>query len=577
MSFVPRRYEEIVRDLLTTLTGGTVRETLVVPPGEDPIALAKLRDRPVRRISHLQGVTSIGVGDAAREIPYRFTAADFELVSSNGDESEKDAIRFRDGGRRPVPGSTVVVNYYPVHTDPLPLTDLNVGSVTRTLMESFARELALAYLQLEHVYDSAFLETAEGGSLDRVVALVGVRRLPPALPVARLRFSRQTGSAGRVTVPSGTAVTDDKGNRYLTVRELTLEPGEASREVFAAGDGPGTEPVEAGALNRLEVLVAGISEVTNPEPARRQSAPETDEQLRERARGALHGVVRGTVNALRFGLLSVPGVKSVTIVEAPHGVPGEVRLEISYGDDSQTVRQTVARTIDALRPAGVRVISGEAARKRVNLRVELTLAGTGLPPDELKALTSAIESRVAGYLSNLPPGATVRRAKLLALVLESSGVADARVVLLPEGEPEVEELSLETGQVLDVVRPFSFPAPATEEQPGAVRAAKAAVSLFLPVHLQAGVTLAEASAAIQTALATHLGSRTPSTPLTVDGLAAAIRDDSRYVLVRRDVIVTVESDGRFLQLTDGVGAYVPAEGETLEKSTVNVEPREGGA
>jgi hypothetical protein len=61
----------------------------------------------------------------------------------------------------------------------------------------------------------------------------------------------------------------------------------------------------------------------------------------------------------------------------------------------------------------------------------------------------------------------------------------------------------------------------------------------------------------------------------VDGLAAAIRDDSRFGLARGEVVVTVEGGGRFLQLTDGVGSYTPASNELLQKGEITVEPREG--
>ena len=90
------------------------------------------------------------------------------------------AIRFRPKARRPAPNSTLIVNYYPVHLARTPLTDVNVGSVVRTLLETTAREMAVQYAQVQQVYDSAFVETSTGDSLDKVVALVDVRRLRPA-------------------------------------------------------------------------------------------------------------------------------------------------------------------------------------------------------------------------------------------------------------------------------------------------------------------------------------------------------------------------------------------------------------
>jgi uncharacterized phage protein gp47/JayE len=58
------------------------------------------------------------------------------------------------------------------------LSDLTPGSVTRTLAEAFARELAQAYEQLGEVYDSAFLDTATGDSLELLIAELCPRRPP---------------------------------------------------------------------------------------------------------------------------------------------------------------------------------------------------------------------------------------------------------------------------------------------------------------------------------------------------------------------------------------------------------------
>lgn len=575
MTYVSRSYEEIVRDMLTTLTGGTVRESLTVMAGGTDILPAKLKNRPVRRISHLEGRTLMGVGANAKEVPYRFTAADFELVSSSGNPDETDSIRFRENGRRPVPGSTLVVNYYPVQTDPVPLTDLNVGSVTRTLMETVARELAVIHQHLKLIYDSAFLASATDDSLDKVVALVGVGRLPSGHPVTRLRFSRQAGVPGSITVPVGTAVTDAEANRYLTLADITLEPNETTREILASGETAATAEVAEGALNRLETMIAGISEVGNIQPARKLTAPESDDDLRRRARGALHGTVRGTCDALKFGILSVAGVKAVQIEEAPNGVAGEIRLQIAYTDKSPEVKTRVRHVIQTIRPAGIRVIDADAAGLRVGVKAMLTLAGASLPAAELNALTAGFEERIVGYLTTVPPGGTVRRSKITKAAMTDDRIVDAQIQLTPEGQPPVPELTLDAGVVLDIVRPFVFDAPAFEDAATAVPTASA-VGATLPVLLAAGVTLEQAQHAIMLALDGFLASRRADSPLTVDALAAAIRDDSRFALVRADVLVTVEGDGRFLQLTDGVGSYAPATNESLQRSAIDIQPREGG-
>ena len=569
MSYVPRTYDLIVRDLLTTLTGGTVRETLTAPAGTAVVTPAKLRNRPVRRVSSLDGF----VGTPDKPVAYRFTAADFELISTAGDDN-LDAIRFRDGGRRPIPSSALTVNYYPVQTPPVPVNDLTVGSVVRTLLETVAVEMALTYQHLDAIYKSAFIDTAQGGSLDRVVALVGTKRLGTGYPVAALRFQRRAGTPGRIAVPAGTAVTDDSGHRYLTNEELVLEPGEASRDVLASGETPGTPDVDAQALDRLEVLVAGIDSVVNPRPSYRLTQDETDDQLRRRARGAFEGAARGTVDALRFHLLSMAEVKDVAITEEPNGVPGEVRLDIAYAQNTPEAQALVAERIRQVRPAGIRVIAGAAATRSVRVRVALVLAGTGVGGAELAELQSAMQGRLVPALNATPPGGAVRRSKLLSLAMSDARIADAAIFLSSEGGAEAEELTLDAGEAMQVVTPVVFSPPTTEQ--AVTTRVDVQVSALLPIHLTPGTTEADAQRAIDAAFTSHLGTRSSDAPLTLDSVAAAIRDDSRFALVRNQAAVTVESGARFFQLSDGLGAYAPGPNETLVKSQVSLDVREGG-
>jgi len=567
VSYTPRLYPDVVRDLISVMTGGTVAETLPAPPEGLALVPAKLRDRPVRFVSHLQGE----VGEPGSTRPFRFTAADFELVASG--EDGLDTIRFRDGGRRPTPGTDLTVNYYPVVARPAPVDDLSVGSVARTLVETVSYEIAVLYQHLDVVYRSAFVDTAEGLSLDRVVALVGVGRLPAGYPVASLRFERAAGAAGRVSIPAGTAVTNADGARYLTQETIVLEPGEGSRDVTAIAATPVTAEAEAGALDRLEVLIAGIDRVSNPQAARRLTTAETDAELRRRAKAALAGAPRGTLDALRFHLLSMPEVKDVTLTEAPDGRGGEVRADIAYHDDSPAARQRVADRIAQVKPAGVVVLAGAAARRRVAVRVGLVLAGAGVSGRELGEIQSGVVARLTGLMNATPPGGIVRRARLIAAAMADARIIDATVTLTPEGGTPAEELTLASGEMLEIVTPIGFE-PATAEQTTAI-AREAVVAVVLPIRLAPGSTTSATRGAIEVAVLSHLASRSNGASLTLDGLAAAIRDDTRFALLRAEATITVETEDRFLQLSDGVGEYAPGPGETLRLGRLDLDVREG--
>jgi hypothetical protein len=167
----------------------------------------------------------------------------------------------------------------------------------------------------------------------------------------------------------------------------------------------------------------------------------------------------------------------------------------------------------------------------------------------------------------------VRRAQLAALALEDARVVDAAVELRPAGREATETLELAQGEALEVGA-VTF-APAQTERAAEAAATVSMVGALLPVHLLPGVTAAAATTAINAAFDSHLASRSSSAPLTVDGLAAAIRDDTRYVLVRAEAQVTVEAGDRFRQLTDAVGEYALGPNEVLQRGVVSIDVREG--
>lgn len=570
MKFDPRAYPDIVRDLLVTLTGGTVRELVPVPvPADDAIVLDRLVDRPLHRISHIEGFVE-RASEETGVAPYRFTTADFELIATDGGDV-RDAVRFRPEGRQPAPGTDLTVSYYPDDIPTPPLTDLNVGSVTRTIMESIGVELALEEQLLEQVYRSAFLDTAEGGSLDKVVALVGVTRLPGGVPTVKLRFTRQPGSTGQITVPTGTAVTDETGEfRYATLTALTLEPGEAERKVTAASTNS-AGPAPATVLNRPEILISGISAVSNLNAASPAAAPETDAVLRKRARKALHIAGAGTLDALEYGIKGIDGVKDVTVTEFPNGVAGEVKLDIVYATPGDTALEAfVATRIEKLRPAGVRVIAGEAETKTLSVTVTLTLEDAIFPESDFAALQSEAEDRLTAVIDAVSPGGTVRSGPLIAALLQDVRIVDATVMLTPEGAAAADSYQLEDGIGLDLIRPFAF-APPVILNAAAADGQPVDVDLILPITLETGETAASAEVAVRTAAESYLNTAARAgAALSFDGLAAAIRDDTRFVLDRSVGSMTVETVDRFSQLTDGLGQFTDTTGKAIRLRDVSL-------
>ena len=72
------------------------------------------------------------------------------------------------------------------------LSDINVGSVLRTLVESVSREIEFVYEEMENVYDSGFIDTAKGDALDLVVSILGIKRKEPTRAAGTVTFVRDT-------------------------------------------------------------------------------------------------------------------------------------------------------------------------------------------------------------------------------------------------------------------------------------------------------------------------------------------------------------------------------------------------
>ena len=68
----------------------------------------------------------------------------------------------------------------------------------------------------------------------------------------------------------------------------------------------------------------------------------------------------------------------------------------------------------------------------------------------------------------------------------------------------------------------------------------------------------------------------PGTQITVDAFVAAVRDDTRYAVVRADVALTTESGDRFLRLADGLGTHPLGGQDSAEIRSVVLDVREGG-
>lgn len=582
MSFINRTYPDIVRDVLTNLTQGVSGETHRVDydPNARPVVVPDvvLQRRPVRRVSYVSGfVPAPKPGDPP--VGYIFTLNDYQLVANPQDPQDLNTIRFLDFGKKPAPGTDIAVNYYPRTTDPAVINDLNVGSVVRTVMEAVCKELALSYAKLNLAYDSAFLESASASSLDRVVALLGYQRYRAGRPIGSVTFSRRAGLIGDITIPAGTPITDTADKiRYETVETRVMLGGESVAEVRVRGAADMTPPVDAGVLKVIQRAIAGLDSVTNERPTTRASDDETDDELRARARTALLGSNKGTVEAIVNGLFELPDVRDVKLVEMPNGVPGEIKVSVNLATPPTSpgvLPPSVLAALDKLRPAGIRVVGEPAGSVALQASVKLVLTGSFLAPSAIDDVHKRVAARLAAEIQKKGVGDAIRVRPLVAALLADNRIVDATITLSAQGGsagmPGADFQPPGTSAVQLAASDIAFE-PDQYDKPPAAGGQVIPVELraVLVVQAVAGVSSDETKAAITARLTQFFSNVTPGTSVDAGALLTALRDDTKYAIDPLKLRVTLTSQNQFVQIAQGGSSFTVQPRQTFTVASVEV-------
>jgi uncharacterized phage protein gp47/JayE len=172
MAFRRRSYEETRDSILSQITKGIVNERHVYDAFQTRY---KLENTPVREIVKVDGV----LGGATTTFS---EGEDYQLAG--------DMLEWLPDGTKPDERTVFFVNY--TIGESQDVTDVNPGSVVRTIVEAVSREMDFLYAQLNYVYEAGFIDTAMGSSLDLVASILGVERKSAEPATGLVTFGRNT-------------------------------------------------------------------------------------------------------------------------------------------------------------------------------------------------------------------------------------------------------------------------------------------------------------------------------------------------------------------------------------------------
>lgn len=301
--------------------------------------------------------------------------------------------------------------------------DISDGEPLRDIIEAIVQELEFQYWQIEQIYNGSFIDTAENDNLSSLVKLLGIERKPPAKATGTVKFYRETPADMDYLIPVGTLVETLPNRNGISIRFETIE-----NAVLAAGATEveiGIVALETGksgniTSNKITIInnpPLGVESVTNTSNTIGGEEEESDNELKERASKALETAGLGTIDALKYKLLSTNGVNSVIIIDMARGI-GTVDILI-LGDTlpmPSNKLDELKKIIADSKAAGIDVEISEPTPKPVNISLNLTLDTNTQIPDVIDNVNKAIDD----YFKQLAIGDTLYRNQLSKAVLNSS-------------------------------------------------------------------------------------------------------------------------------------------------------------
>ncbi len=455
LNLIERPYQEVVDDILVALVGGVVNEPIFYDTKADLYPLSQLAE-DVRGIT---GKFEQRVNGELKTLAHSFQK-NIDFIY----DADKNAIIWQEGSSSPVDESVFFVDYFRPETDS-PLTDINVGSVIRTLSEAIGREIATVYEQINLAYLSGFIDTATSTALDQVVSILNIQRKTADFAIGLVTFFRDPEIIGNITIPSGTLLATSKGETTFETTQLrTLQRGQARIDVpvratndFRSEAGK----VDPASITELSQPIAGIARVTNFEATFLAAKDETDEELRIRAKAALRALGKATLAALARVVFEGRG--SLLEVWDPNGPelkrsdPGTAVLLIEAEPERFPSLQSA---INETRAAGVDVsLVARYVFFKPKIVVQISPGITNLGKEKIKLeITLALQT----YVDVLSSGDPALGPELLSAVKSTADVTKATIVDVITWKSNVTQPG--TSQLVDSLLGFIAETPASDEQ-----------------------------------------------------------------------------------------------------------------
>ena len=242
------------------------------------------------------------------------------------------------------------------------ITNINVGSVIRTIVESIIAEIDINYYQINQIYNALNIDNAVGADLDSLVSILGVVRKPATKCHGIVTFNITQPSSYDINIPFAQIIStrqDRNGNMVefiVTDDDKYILAGELSVDVNVESINAGSLYIPTNALNIMNTPIIGIESVHNGDEIVGGTDAESDELLRSRAKQALSNLGKGTNIALESALLNIPDVLDAMVIDMSRGVgTADIVVVTASIPPSTELNNEILSTVDSTKSAGIDV------------------------------------------------------------------------------------------------------------------------------------------------------------------------------------------------------------------------------
>lgn len=300
-----------------------------------------------------------------------------------------------------------LINWVSARTDKL--TDFNVGSATRTLLESVALQGEEFYYDLKKGIEHAIANSCYNA--------FSFYRKPATKATGYVTIFYSEPISQEILIPKGsifhTGNKRSKKEYYKTVENIKVKEGSQSVILKIEAVEPGKRGnALAGEICKMELGSPNIEIIANTNDITNGTNEESEASRSQRFKEYVHTLQKGTAEAVAYGIKEVPGVSGVYIDD---NYIGFVRAYVhdKDGNLSEELKADVIKAVDKYRAGGIEVEIKPAVKIIVDIDNIKVMYKAGVNKTLYDAM---IHTAIREYMENMEVSQPLKYSNLLSFI-----------------------------------------------------------------------------------------------------------------------------------------------------------------